>query len=394
MGHEIFLVKPYSEPDLAPHDYDGFVVSGFPAFAPHVPFVRNYFRNERLYGRLSAFLADFIQRERIDVIHAQHVLTGPPSVTAARRTGIPSVCTVRDYWPLCYWSDLLVDPNAGFICPGCSASAMTRCLAPRAGFAWHVALPAIPYMQANLRHKQTGLAAADVIIAVSGEVAATLRQRARTLEHTRIEVIPNGVDVCAVRADVETAPRPTPEAYALFVGKLAKNKGAGSIVDVAERAGLDMPLVVIGDGPERGAVERAAAAARRDVRIVGWLDRHEVFRWLRHAALLIFPSAWPEPLSRVLIEASALGVPIAAMNTGGTRDIIVHGQTGLLSTSIAGLAGDVRRLAADEALRTRLGEAAGRRAESVFDIGVLISRMDALYRELVSASARTQNATA
>jgi glycosyltransferase involved in cell wall biosynthesis len=33
-GHDIFLVKPYSEPDLAPNDYDGFSVKGFPAFAP------------------------------------------------------------------------------------------------------------------------------------------------------------------------------------------------------------------------------------------------------------------------------------------------------------------------------------------------------------------------
>ncbi len=58
---------------------------------------------------------------------------------------------------------------------------------------------------------------------------------------------------------------------------------------------------------------------------------------MRHATLLAFPSYGPESLSRVLIEAAALGVPIAAMDTGGTRDIIQHRVTGLLSTDVGRL---------------------------------------------------------
>ena len=42
------------------------------------------------------------------------------------------------------------------------------------------------------------------------------------------------------------------EPYALFIGKLAPNKGAGALVEVVERAKLGMALVVVGDGPERG----------------------------------------------------------------------------------------------------------------------------------------------
>ena len=160
-GHHVAVVRTYSERDAVPGEYDGFAVVGFPAFAPPVPFVRNYIRNERLYERLGSYLADVIKTERIDLVHAQHVLTGPSSVIAARRAGIPSVCTVRDYWPVCYWGDVLADPGGGVLCPGCSASAMTRCLGPRTGAAWPAALPAIPYMRANLRHKQAALADAD-----------------------------------------------------------------------------------------------------------------------------------------------------------------------------------------------------------------------------------------
>lgn len=387
-GHEIVLVQTYSERSPVPPAYDGFDVIGFPAFAPPVPFLRNYFRNERLYDRLAGFLRERVQRERIDVIHAQHVLTGPPAVRAAHATGIPSVCTVRDYWPVCYWNDILQDPHAGCICPGCSASAMTRCLPPRAGAAWPLTLPMIPYMRANLRGKQRALGAADAIVAVSRQVAADLRERSPRLARARIETIPNGVDVAGVRAEVHGSTRPIPEPYALFVGKLARNKGVGSLVGVADRAALDLPLVVVGDGPERAALAASAGRAHRDVRLMGWLDRKEVFRWLRHASFLIFPSNCPETLSRVLIEASALSVPIAAMNTGGTSDIIVDEETGLLSGSVTELAFHVARLAGDAALRQRLSAAAGKRAESHFDVPVVLNRMEQLYRDVIARHRR------
>jgi glycosyltransferase involved in cell wall biosynthesis len=100
--------------------------------------------------------------------------------------------------------------------------------------------------------------------------------------------------------------------------------------------------------------------------------------------MLIFPSAWPEPLSRVLIEASALSVPIAAMNTGGTPDIVVDEETGLLSASVEELAADVARLAADAPLRQRLGTSARSRAESHFGLPVVIDRMEKLYADAMA----------
>ena len=79
---------------------------------------------------------------------------------------------------------------------------------------------------------------------------------------------------------------------------------------------------------------------------------------MRHAAALVFPSRGPESLSRVLLEAGALGVPMAAMDTGGTRDIIEHERTGLLSSTAEGLARDLSRLLGDPALASRLGAGA------------------------------------
>jgi glycosyltransferase involved in cell wall biosynthesis len=103
--------------------------------------------------------------------------------------------------------------------------------------------------------------------------------------------------------------------------------------------------------------------------------------------MLIFPSRGPESLSRVLIEASALGVPIAAMNTGGTPDIVVHEETGLLSVNADELAGAVRRLRDDPALRARLGDAARQRARALFDAPAVVGRIESLYREVLERAA-------
>ena len=84
----------------------------------------------------------------------------------------------------------------------------------------------------------------------------------------------------------------------------------------------------------------------------------------------------------MLIEASALGVPIAAMNTGGTPDIVVDEETGLLSNTPEELASDVRRLRDDEGLRRRLGAAAMARAVELFDAAATTERIERLYQDL------------
>jgi glycosyltransferase involved in cell wall biosynthesis len=76
------------------------------------------------------------------------------------------------------------------------------------------------------------------------------------------------------------------------------------------------------------------------------------------------------------------------MNTGGTPDIIVDGETGLLSSTPGKLADDVRRLRADAELRDRLGRGAMRHAESRFDTFSVAGRIEQLYAELIAGRAR------
>jgi glycogen synthase len=384
-GHDVIVAQPRpgTRAGSRERDYDGLHVIEFGFPAPSLPFVRNYFKNERLYPALADALAAVIAQERIDLVHGQHVLTCLPAITAAHRQGRPAVCTVRDYWPVCYWSDLIHTRQGMSLCPECSAGMMTRCVRPHAGAAWPLALPMIPYMRANLLRKRSGLAAADAIIAVSTTIGADLRARALELAATRLEIIPNAVDAARLRSKAAATAPLVDGPYALYLGKLAPNKGTAHLVEVAERAGLDWPLVIVGDGPDRAAIEAAIRRTKRDVRLVGWVDQTQATAWLAHAELLIFTSRGPESLSRVLLEASALGVPIAAINTGGTPDIVKHGETGLLSATPEGLALDVKRLAQNEPLRRQLGEAASRYTEQTFDAGAVVPKIETLYLDLM-----------
>ena len=388
--HDVRILCPVVGGNPRPvESFDGFFPLPFHQWAPNVPYARNYFKNERLYARLARELKSLIQNEAIDIVHAQHRLTSPPSISAANAAGVPVVCTVRDYWPVCYWSDLILDPSADDLCPSCTVSMMTRCVRPRAGAVWPLSLPMIPYMRGNLARKRRVLSNATTVIAVSSAIANDLRARAREVSEAAIVTIPNPVDVNLVRRVAASRPAPLHGNYGLFVGKLEMNKGVSKLIAALNRAEFDWPFVVVGDGKERFRLEEEARQSGLDVRFVGWCPRDEVLAWMLHAMLLVFPSRGPESLSRVLLEAGALGTPVAAMDTGGTSDIVIQEQTGLLAPTVDRLGADVARLCADASLRQRLSSAARKHIDDVFSSGVVVAQIEALYEQLLNDGSPT-----
>jgi len=385
-GHHVEVVKVDVgfQPGLHESKYHGLRVTTMRGSTPDLPVIRNLIKNERMWARTAEYLiTDRLKNEPVDILHAQHVMSTVPTIRAGDATDTPVVATVRDYWPVCFWSDLIYDPAASHLCPGCSVRMMTRCVQPRAGKATPAAWSLIPYMRRNLRVKRQTLGTADAVIAVSTAIARDLRERAPELAATTIHTIPNPVDMTALDDVHAQAVPPLEGPYVLYAGKLATNKGAHFLVSAFHQTGLRCPLVVVGDGPLRGAIEAEARAAGVDLRILGWRDRSEVWAWMRHATVLMFPSYGPESLSRVLIEGAALGAPIAAMDTGGTRDIVNPGVTGLLSTTPDGLARDVRRFFGDERLRAALGAAARADVHVRFSAESVVARVEQVYRSLL-----------
>lgn len=308
------------------------------------------------------------------VLHAQHSLSALGAL-AGDHAGRVAV-TVRDHWPVCFWSTRM---SRGTLCPGCGLAPMTRCVQGRVGAPRPLSWGAIPYMRADLREKRHALGRAGATLAVSEAIAEELRAAGVP----RVEVIPNIVDAREAQAVAAEAPSfPLPERFLLFVGKLEDNKGARLLVPAvaASRAGL--PLVVLGEGSLSHALKFEATARGVEMLLRGWAYREDVLRSLARATALVFPSLWPEPLSRVLLEALALGTPIAAMETGGTREILSDGESGLLVRDAEGLGDAVARIVHDEALRARLRDGARERARD-FSPEVLLPRYEAVYRRLM-----------
>ena len=308
-----------------------------------------------------------------DVVHAQHSLSALGSL--GPRYAAKTAVTIRDHWPVCFWSTRI---SRGRLCPQCGVLPMTRCVTGRVKLPGPLAWAAIPYMGLDLRAKKAALRLAGARLAVSEAVAAELR----AAEIGPIEVIPNVVDPDEVRALASPAPSfPLPERFLLFVGKLEENKGARLLVPAVAAARTGLPLVVLGEGSLSHTLKFDAAAASVPVVLRGWAHRDDVLRAMARATAIVFPSLWPEPLSRVLLEALALGTPVAAVATGGTREILIDGESGLVVADVAALGDAVGRLAGDPALRQRIVEGARDRSRA-FAPAALIPRYEAVYRRL------------
>jgi glycosyltransferase involved in cell wall biosynthesis len=116
--------------------------------------------------------------------------------------------------------------------------------------------------------------------------------------------------------------------YALFVGRLAPEKGVSTLLEAWSRIGSQFPLEIAGDGPMAPQVAEAARQCA-GIRWLGWLPRDQVLDRMRHASVLIVPSTWYETFGMVIIEAFAMGLPVIASKLGAMSSLIDHGRTGL-----------------------------------------------------------------
>jgi glycosyltransferase involved in cell wall biosynthesis len=318
------------------------------------------------------------------------VQTTPAAVLAGQRLGVPVVATVRDHWPWDYFATglhgncLPCPPRRDII--GQAALLATDLPLRMGALRGSLALPAIAYMLAHVRRRATFLARADAVIAVSSYVA---RRLAPIVSAERLHVLPNMVDITQVDRIAATPPEISlPEPFLLYIGKLERNKGAALLVDVyrALRATGTVaqlpPLVIAGSGALRDSLERDLAALGVRVQFLAWVSHDALLRLLVRCRLLLFPSAWGEPLSRVLLEAAALGVPVLAMPTGGTPDIIRDGETGILARTPQQFARRMLWLLQHEQERRRLGAGARMAARQHFSVEAVLPQVEQLYAAL------------
>lgn len=190
--------------------------------------------------------------------------------------------------------------------------------------------------------------------------APGLARKSEKIDPVPVHVIPNGVDTGVFRP---TAPDETrgDRFRILFVGRLHELKNINLLLRSAAelaRAGTALSIDLVGDGPERPALEALAAGLGLADRITwhGWRPKEEVAALYRGASCLVNPSRY-EGMPNTVLEAMASGLPVVASNVGGNNDLVAPGETGLLFEldEPEGLTRALRALADDRALAGGMG---------------------------------------
>lgn len=216
-------------------------------------------------------------------------------------------------------------------------------------------------------------------------VSAALRDRGRALAGPhRAEIIPIGVDVFD-----DVAAMPPGSFTVCCVARLVPRKRVDLLVRAFARLAARRPearLVIVGDGPERGAVEALASDLRvRDrVELTGELDRRSTFARIARSSVLALPSVL-ESLGAVYLEAMALGVPALATAGEGIAAYIEDGVSGLLVPpgDEARLERALRDLADDPDRARRIGAAGRARLQAgPFSWRANVDAHLALFRDL------------
>ena len=208
------------------------------------------------------------------------------------------------------------------------------------------------------------------------------------LDPERVQVLPNpapGVPPLPAREELR-AELGLAGPLLVFAGRLGVQKELGVALE-ALAACPGVMLVVAGDGPERGRLERRAAqlGLAERVRFLGPASREAVLRLFRAADASLLSSAW-ENLPHTVLESLAVGTPVIATAVGGVPEVVRDGESGLLVAphDPAALAGAIQRFFADGDLRRRLQEKAPRAVADLTEEAVF-ARIEA---ELARAAAR------
>lgn len=161
-------------------------------------------------------------------------------------------------------------------------------------------------------------AAGSLLRALEGAIDEGLAKRlagVARIEHPAIDVPDVAEAGRVMRASLGLGEN---ERLAVAVGRLIASKRVGLAIDAAARV-PGLRLVVVGDGPERAALERRAAGSGARVTFPGNLHRREALAWVAAADVLVHASA-VEAAPTVIREARELGVPVVACDAGDVRD--------------------------------------------------------------------------
>jgi glycosyltransferase involved in cell wall biosynthesis len=172
------------------------------------------------------------------------------------------------------------------------------------------------------------------------------------------------------------------EDFCLFLGRVNGEKAPDLAIKVAREAGLPIVLAAKCNEPEEQAYfdERVRPLLGSDAEWFGQADNQQKQDLLARARCLVFPIQWNEPFGIVMVEAMACGTPVVALRRGSVPEVVVDGVTGFVRDGVDELAEAIDHT--DELDP----EACRRHVAEHFDVPVMVSGYEAVYRRLAARS--------
>jgi len=214
----------------------------------------------------------------------------------------------------------------------------------------------------------------DVHVAVSGRTGREVRE----LSGRTPTLVPNGISF----AEVEAAPVADRDVDVLFVGRLIPEKNATAVVEAVARLRAEEPdiqCVILGDGPDREALERTIASqgVESNVRLLSPRDEYEDVLALMKAASVFASPSQREGFGMTVLEALACGTPVVTARhpRNAAQELVDDGATGVICAP--------RAEAIARAIRTARGlsGAACVDAAREYDWSAVVDRVEAVYRD-------------
>jgi alpha-maltose-1-phosphate synthase len=263
--------------------------------------------------------------------------------------------------------------------------------------------------------ERTAIEAADAVVAVSSGMKRDILKAYPTVDPGRVHIIYNGIDLEEYQRDtgtdvLERLGIEPAEPYAVFVGRVTRQKGIVHLLEAARHIDEKVRIVLCAGEPDtadlKDEVEALVATLEAERGGLLWiqkmLPRPELIQVLSHARVFVCPSIY-EPFGIVNLEAMACGAPVVASAVGGIPEVVEDGQTGFLvtfepdGTPMGGpkdreafaraFATRVNELCADEPLARKMGEAGRKRVEEKFAWSSIAKQTARLYESLVAQKA-------
>jgi glycosyltransferase involved in cell wall biosynthesis len=169
------------------------------------------------------------------------------------------------------------------------------------------------------------------------------------------------------------------------VGRLVPWKGIDEIIDAVTSL-TDVGLVVVGDGPERAALEQRVEQLDLFQRVffAGARSHHETMALMKACDVFVLNSKY-EGLPHIVLEAMALGLPVVATRVGGTPEVVQDGVNGLLvpAGSAVELQESLKRVLKDDTLRTEIIAQGYETVSTKFSPQTMVNQTENALSELI-----------